>query len=68
MVSSLKGVKVMVRGLDHSGSQPFILYTCVGGEFGAFMQVHIQNDGPVTLHIESPRFPPAKEVLLMLIC
>ena len=26
------------------------------------MQVHIQNDGPVTLHIESPRFPPPKEV------
>ena len=26
------------------------------------MQVHIQNDGPVTLHIESPQFAPAKEV------
>lgn len=25
-----------------------------GGEFGAFMQVHIQNDGPVTIPIESP--------------
>jgi D-aminoacyl-tRNA deacylase len=24
------------------------------GKFGAFMQVHIQNDGPVTLEIESP--------------
>ncbi|XP_063677558.1 D-aminoacyl-tRNA deacylase 1-like [Bolinopsis microptera] len=24
------------------------------GEFGAFMQVHIQNDGPVTIPIESP--------------
>ena len=35
-----------------------------GGEFGAFMQVHIQNDGPVTLHIESPQFPPPKEVAL----
>ena len=34
----------------------------VGGEFGAYMQVHIQNDGPVTLHIESPQFAPAKEV------
>ncbi|CAI8037102.1 D-aminoacyl-tRNA deacylase 1 [Geodia barretti] len=32
-----------------------------GGEFGAYMQVHIQNDGPVTLHIESPKFPPPKE-------
>ena len=26
------------------------------------MQVHIQNDGPVTLLLESPQFPPAKEV------
>lgn len=24
------------------------------GKFGAMMQVHIQNDGPVTLEIESP--------------
>lgn len=32
-----------------------------GGEFGAYMQVHIQNDGPVTLLLESPQFPPAKE-------
>lgn len=32
-----------------------------GGEFGADMQVHIQNDGPVTLHIESPKLPPPKE-------
>ena len=24
------------------------------GEFGSFMQVHIQNDGPVTIPIESP--------------
>jgi len=25
------------------------------GEFGSFMQVHIQNDGPVTIPIESPQ-------------
>lgn len=25
------------------------------GQFGAMMQVHIQNDGPVTLEIESPK-------------
>jgi len=24
------------------------------GKFGAFMQVHIQNDGPVTIEIDSP--------------
>ena len=33
-----------------------------GGEFGAMMQVHIQNDGPVTLQFETPNIPPAKEV------
>ncbi|XP_025067918.1 D-aminoacyl-tRNA deacylase 1 isoform X2 [Alligator sinensis] len=25
-----------------------------GGKFGAYMQVHIQNDGPVTIELESP--------------
>lgn len=34
----------------------------LGGEFGAMMQVHIQNDGPVTLQFETPNIPPAKEV------
>lgn len=33
----------------------------VDGVFGAMMQVHIQNDGPVTIEIESPR--TAKAVL-----
>lgn len=28
------------------------------GKFGAMMQVHIQNDGPVTLEIESPMSRP----------
>ncbi|XP_011409356.1 PREDICTED: D-tyrosyl-tRNA(Tyr) deacylase 1-like [Amphimedon queenslandica] len=32
-----------------------------GGEFGAYMNVRIENDGPVTLDIESPSFPPPKE-------
>uniref|UniRef100_A0A1A9WPD4 D-aminoacyl-tRNA deacylase n=1 Tax=Glossina brevipalpis TaxID=37001 RepID=A0A1A9WPD4_9MUSC len=26
------------------------------GVFGAYMQVHIQNDGPVTVELESPQF------------
>ena len=26
------------------------------------MQVHIQNDGPVTIQLETPNFPPPKEV------
>lgn len=24
------------------------------GKFGAYMQVHIENDGPVTIELESP--------------
>ncbi|XP_048371829.1 D-aminoacyl-tRNA deacylase 1 [Sphaerodactylus townsendi] len=27
------------------------------GKFGAYMQVHIQNDGPVTIELESPLAP-----------
>uniref|UniRef100_A0A3B3RUN8 D-aminoacyl-tRNA deacylase 1 n=1 Tax=Paramormyrops kingsleyae TaxID=1676925 RepID=A0A3B3RUN8_9TELE len=27
------------------------------GQFGAYMQVHIQNDGPVTIELESPTGP-----------
>ena len=36
--------------------------SCSGGEFGAMMKVSIENDGPVTLEIESPQLPPPKEV------
>ena len=37
--------------------------TCcnLGGEFGALMQVHIQNDGPITLQFETPNIPRSKE-------
>lgn len=31
------------------------------GEFGAYMQVSIQNDGPVTFEIESPLSIATKE-------
>ncbi len=31
-----------------------ILFSSSDGEFGAYMQVHIQNDGPVTINLESP--------------
>lgn len=31
------------------------------GEFGAYMQVSIQNDGPVTFEIESPLNTVTKE-------
>lgn len=33
----------------------FQFVSFLDGKFGAMMQVHIQNDGPVTLEIESPR-------------
>lgn len=32
------------------------------GKFGAMMQVHIQNDGPVTIEIESPRDQPKTQI------
>lgn len=31
------------------------VFFCLDGKFGAMMQVHIQNDGPVTIEIESPK-------------
>ncbi|XP_017062159.1 D-aminoacyl-tRNA deacylase isoform X1 [Drosophila ficusphila] len=31
------------------------------GKFGAYMQVHIENDGPVTINLESPDEKPAIE-------
>ena len=39
----------------HPGGQEMVK----DGEFGAYMQVHIQNDGPVTLELES--LPPSLE-------
>lgn len=37
------------KGSEHLLSFPFS-----DGKFGAYMQVHIQNDGPVTIELESP--------------
>lgn len=38
-------------------------YFDVDGEFGAYMQVRIENDGPVTICLESPSAPMnAKQV------
>ncbi|KAM7446574.1 D-tyrosyl-tRNA(Tyr) deacylase [Porites harrisoni] len=31
------------------------------GKFGAYMQVHIQNDGPVTISLETPPSKPAPQ-------
>ena len=39
---------------------------CSGGEFGAMMKVSIENDGPVTLEIESPQLPPCPKRLAFL--
>lgn len=37
-------------------------YSIPDGKFAAYMQVSIQNDGPVTFEIESPaNLPPSKE-------
>lgn len=34
------------------------------GKFGAFMQIHIQNDGPVTINLESPQQKPSSAAVL----
>ncbi|XP_067018991.1 D-aminoacyl-tRNA deacylase 1-like isoform X2 [Acropora muricata] len=31
------------------------------GKFGAYMQVHIQNDGPVTISLETPHSKPVQD-------
>ncbi|KAJ6661325.1 hypothetical protein lerEdw1_014953 [Lerista edwardsae] len=36
------------------------------GKFGAYMQVHIQNDGPVTIELESPAAPTDSKQLAKL--
>lgn len=41
----------------------FIMHS-IGGEFGAWMHVHIENDGPITLQFETPNIPKPKEVRL----
>lgn len=33
----------------------------IDGKFGAYMQVHIENDGPVTLELESPQQKVSEE-------
>lgn len=36
---------------------PSLIIVCIAlsdGKFGTYMQVHIQNDGPVTIELESP--------------
>lgn len=39
-----------------------IKVSCVSdGKFGAYMQVNIQNDGPVTIELESPQQKEANE-------
>lgn len=42
----------------------FLSFTYVSvsdGKFGAYMQVHIQNDGPVTISLETPPPKPMQQ-------
>lgn len=39
-------LKLLAKGYEESKIKD--------GKFGAYMQVHIQNDGPVTIELESP--------------
>lgn len=32
------------------------------GVFGAYMKVHIENDGPVTIELESPQKTESKNI------
>lgn len=50
------------------GDQLLSHYFVVDGQFGAYMQVHIQNDGPVTIYLESPHAPiDAKQVYFLVL-
>lgn len=39
----------------------YLYFVVLDGEFGAYMQVSLQNDGPVTFEIESPLNIATKE-------
>lgn len=65
---NFKGKEVLVVHKCNKGKLHKLFMILLGGEFGAYMSVHIENDGPVTLDIESPQFPPPKEVCYILQC
>lgn len=48
-----KGIYILSLGL-------FDVSFVADGVFGAYMQVHIQNDGPVTIPLESSPSQPSK--------
>ncbi|EDV95088.1 D-aminoacyl-tRNA deacylase isoform X1 [Drosophila grimshawi] len=41
--------------------QSYVSSKIKDGKFGAYMQVHIENDGPVTIELESPQSKRAEE-------
>ena len=62
MVSSSKGVKVMVCGLDHSGSQPFYSACIYGGTSSNRESLKMRT--PQSMHGTSLAFPSAICVLV----
>lgn len=46
-------IKVCFLGILGSPSLVTVWIALSDGKFGAYMQVHIQNDGPVTIELES---------------
>jgi len=52
--------KIKGGSRNNSMSQFFII-PLTDGKFGAYMQVHIENDGPVTINLESPEEKQANE-------
>jgi len=52
--------KIKGGSLNSSMSQ-FNIISLTDGKFGAYMQVHIENDGPVTINLESPEEKQSNE-------
>lgn len=52
--SSFPPVAHLGRILVNAILSPLPFLPSSDGKFGAYMQVHIQNDGPVTIELESP--------------
>lgn len=53
-LSSFPPVAHLGRILVNAILSPLPFLPSSDGKFGAYMQVHIQNDGPVTIELESP--------------
>lgn len=58
--TKIKG-KYFNRGIVYVYISMVPIFFVADGKFGAYMQVHIENDGPVTLELESPQQKVSEE-------